>query len=155
MFLLYKISHMLDYVGSKIKKFGMIFFDNLFGDYDADTLFITAIALFWVIDLLTISGSCGIYGLNSPKAPQIMLFAAGIEFLICIIFSILTVITENINYHIAYYTRAVAMSFLSSTLVLVIFAAAGFLVMLTSAVSLSFLMIAITLGFAILTSLLP
>ena len=110
----------------------MIFFDNLFGDYDADTLFITAIALFWVIDLLTISGSCGIYGLNSPKAPQIMIFTAGIEFLICIIFSILTVITENINYHIAYYTRAVAISFLLAALVLVIFAAAGFLVMLIS-----------------------
>ena len=128
MFLLRGISHILSYIGSKIENF----FNNLFGDCSFDTLFITATTLFWFVDLLTISGSGGIYGLNSPKAQQIMLFNAGIEFLICVILSVLTVIMENVNYHVAYYTRAIALSFLLAAFVLVVFTVIGFLLMLIS-----------------------
>lgn len=126
MFLLRGMNHILGYIASKLENF----FDDLFDDYSVGTLFITAIVLFWAIDFPVMYFCGATYGLESPKSQQIMLFTAGIEFFICIVLSVLTVIMENVNYSVAYYTRAVAMSFLFSTLLLAGVTAAGFLVML-------------------------
>ena len=126
MFLLRGMNHILGYIASKLENF----FDDLFDDYSVDTLFITAIVLFWAIDFPVMYFCGATYGLESPKSQQIMLFTAGIEFFICIVLSVLTVIMENVNYSVAYYIRAVAMSFLFSTLLLAGVTAAGFLVML-------------------------
>lgn len=126
MFLLRGMNHILGYIASKLENF----FDDLFDDYSVGTLFITVIVLFWAIDFPVMYFCGATYGLESPKSQQIMLFTAGIEFFICIVLSVLTVIMENVNYSVAYYTRAVAMSFLFSTLLLAGVTAAGFLVML-------------------------
>lgn len=126
MFLLRGMNHILGYIASKLENF----FDDLFDGYSVGTLFITAIVLFWTIDFPVMYFCGATYGLESPKSQQIMLFTAGIEFFICIVLSVLTVIMENVNYSVAYYTRAVAMSFLFSTLLLAGVTAAGFLVML-------------------------
>ena len=122
MFLLRGMSHILNYVRSKIKTF--------FGDYSYYTCSIMISVLLWGIDAPLVIWATVRYGLSSPKAQQIMLFVAGIEFLICIVLSILTVIMENIDYSVAYYIRAVTMSFLLVSLILVGFAAVGFLKML-------------------------
>lgn len=124
MFLLRGMSHILSHINSKLEDF--------FDDYSEPTCFIMTFVFLWVIDIPLAAWMNVRYGWYSPKAQQIMLFAAGIEFFICIVFSILTVIMGNVNYRMAYYTKAMAISFLLAALVLAGFAAAGFLVMLIS-----------------------
>lgn len=126
MFLLRGMSHILNYVGSKIENF----YDDLFDEYSYYTCSIMISVLLWGIDAPLVIWTTVRYGLSSPKAQQIMLFVAEIEFLICIVLSILTVIMESIDYSVAYYIRAVTMSFLLVSLILVGFAAVGFLKML-------------------------
>lgn len=115
MFLLHKISHMLDYIDSKIEKF----FYDLTGDYSEGTLLTMAIVFFWAIDFPAVYFSCAVYGLDSPKGQQIMQLAVMVQLGMSVIFGIITAIMENIFPRVAYYTRAIVLSFLAALLMLV------------------------------------
>lgn len=123
MFLMHEMSHILGYVGAKIENI----YDDLFGDYSDNTFNITSATL-CAIDIPIIVFSYNSYGPDSLKMKLIVLILAAAEFCFGIVSSILTVIMKNVDYRMAYHTRAVA---------------------------LSCLMMAATLGFAILTCLLP
>lgn len=116
MFLLHEISHILDYIDSKIEKF----FYDLTGDYSKGTLLIMAIVFFWVIDFPAIYFGYASYGLDSLKGQQIMQLAIMVQLGMSVIFGIITAIMENISHRVAYYTRAVSLSFLAAILVLVL-----------------------------------
>jgi len=116
MFLMHGISHILNYLGFKIKDF----FNNLFGDYSEGTLLIMAIVFFWVIDFPAIYFGYASYGLDSLKGQQIMQLAIMVQLGMSVIFGIITAIMENISHRVAYYTRAVSLSFLAAILVLVL-----------------------------------
>lgn len=116
MFFMHGMSHILDHIGLKIKDF----FGNLFGDYSDITLLIMAIVFFWVIDFPAIYFGYATYGLDSLKGQQIMQLAIMVQLGMSVISIILTAIMENISHRVAYYTRAVALSFLAAILVLVL-----------------------------------
>lgn len=115
MFLMHGISHILNYLGFKIKDF----FNNLFGDYSEGTLLIMAIVFFWAIDFPAVYFGCAVYGLDSPKGQQIMQLAVMVQLGMSVIFGIITAIMENIFPRVAYYTRAIVLSFLAAILMLV------------------------------------
>lgn len=102
---------MLGYIGSKIKDP----INNLVNNYSLVTCAITLVALA-VVDVFSFIYLL-IYGVqHSPKAA--MLLVAAVNVVMCIIFSILTVIMENVNANVAYYTRAIINSFLIVSLIL-------------------------------------
>lgn len=115
MFLLHEISHILDYIDSKIEKF----FYDLTGDYSKGTLLTMSIVFFWAIDFPAVYFGYAVYGLDSPKGQQIMQLAVIVQLGMSVIFGIITAIMENIFPRVAYYTRAIILSFLAALLMLV------------------------------------
>ena len=115
MFLMHGMSHILGYVGSRIKDP----IDDLIHNYSLITCVITLIVLAVADDFSFVC--LLVYGIqHSLKAA--MLTVAAINAAMCIIFSILTVITKNVNAHVAYYTRAIVNSFLIMSLLLAMLA---------------------------------
>lgn len=115
MFLMRGMSHILGYVGSRIKDP----IDDLIHNYSLSTCVITLIVLAVADDFSFVC--LLVYGVqHSLKAA--MLTVAAINVAMCIIFSILTVIMKNVNSCVAYYTRAIVNSFLIMALILAILA---------------------------------
>lgn len=115
MFLLRGICYVLGYIGSKFENFC----DDLFGDYSEGTLLIMAIVFFCIIDFPAIHFGCVIHGLDSLKGQQILHLAFMVQLGMSVIFGIITAIMESISSRVAYYTRAIALSFLAAIAVLV------------------------------------
>lgn len=113
MFLMHGMSHILGYVGAKIENI----YDNLFGDYSDNTFNITSATL-CAIDIPIMTFSCNSYGSDGLKMKLIILILAAVEFCFGIVSSILTVIMKNVDYRMVYHTRAVALSFLMTTITL-------------------------------------
>ena len=115
MLLLCGMRHILGYIGSKIRDP----IDDLIHNYSLGTCVITLIVLAVADDFSFVC--LLVYGIqHSLKAA--MLIVAAINAAICIIFSILTVTMENVNAHVAYYTRAIVNSFLIMSLLLAMLA---------------------------------
>lgn len=117
MFLLRGMNHMANYVGLKTKSF----FNELFGDFSDNTLNILCMVLLFAVDLPIIFFISENYSPDSLKAKSMVLILDVVEFCFCIIFSILTVAMSKINHRVAYYTRAVALSFSITTIALAVF----------------------------------
>ena len=115
MLLMHGMSHILGYVGAKIKDP----INDLISNYSLGTCVITLIVLAVADDFSFVC--LLVYGIqHSLKAA--MLIVAAINAAMCIIFSILTVIMENVNSRVAYYTRAIVNSFLIMSLLLAMLA---------------------------------
>lgn len=115
MFLLREMSHILSYIGSKIEDP----IDDLFGDYSEGTFTITLIVFNVAAAFLSIYFL--VYGVQHSLKIA-MLTVAAIYATMCVMFSILTIIMENVSSDVAYYTRAVVSSLLFMALVLAILA---------------------------------
>lgn len=115
MFLLRGVRHILSYIGSKIEDP----IDDLFGDYSEGTFTITLIVFDVAAAFLSIYFL--VYGVQHSLKIA-MLTVAAIYATMCVMFSILTIIMENVSSDVAYYTRAIVNSFLIMSLLLAMLA---------------------------------
>lgn len=102
---------LLRYIASKIENFC----DDLFSNYSCGTCLITFIV--FSVGGVLFSIYFLVYDLQYSLKPALLIVAA-IYAAICIIFIILTIIMKNVDSHIDYYTRAVALGFLTTALIL-------------------------------------